>query len=165
MIIMKLISLVKHPILNLRSIRCKLILGSFGKGARMEKPLRIDGSKNIYIDEGVAIQYGTWLACLPLTGEPECKLLIKRGSVIGHYNHIYSTKTIIINENVLTADKVYISDNLHSYDDVRMPVLKQPIIQNGIVEIGEGSWLGENVCVIGASIGKHCVIALCYWSK
>jgi acetyltransferase-like isoleucine patch superfamily enzyme len=24
--------------------------------------------------------------------------------------------------------------------------------------IGEGSWLGENVCVIGASIGKHCVI-------
>lgn len=24
--------------------------------------------------------------------------------------------------------------------------------------IGEGSWLGENVCVIGANIGKHCVI-------
>ena len=24
--------------------------------------------------------------------------------------------------------------------------------------IGEGSWLGEHVCVIGASIGKHCVI-------
>ena len=26
------------------------------------------------------------------------------------------------------------------------------------VHIGEGSWLGENVCVCGASIGKHCVI-------
>lgn len=26
------------------------------------------------------------------------------------------------------------------------------------MEIGEGTWLGENVCVIGAKIGKHCVI-------
>ena len=26
------------------------------------------------------------------------------------------------------------------------------------VIIGEGSWLGENVCVCGASVGKHCVI-------
>ena len=26
------------------------------------------------------------------------------------------------------------------------------------VVVGEGSWLGENVCVMGASIGKHCVI-------
>lgn len=24
--------------------------------------------------------------------------------------------------------------------------------------IGEGSWIGENVCVIGASVGRHCVI-------
>ena len=26
------------------------------------------------------------------------------------------------------------------------------------VQIGEGSWLGENVCVMGVSIGKHCVV-------
>lgn len=26
------------------------------------------------------------------------------------------------------------------------------------MRIGEGSWLGENVCVIGASVGKHCTI-------
>jgi acetyltransferase-like isoleucine patch superfamily enzyme len=24
--------------------------------------------------------------------------------------------------------------------------------------IGDGTWLGENVCVIGCSIGRHCVI-------
>ena len=29
---------------------------------------------------------------------------------------------------------------------------KKPVI------IGEGSWIGENVCIIGASVGKHCVI-------
>ena len=26
------------------------------------------------------------------------------------------------------------------------------------VTIGEDSWIGENVCICGASIGKHCVI-------
>lgn len=36
--------------------------------------------------------------------------------------------------------------------------MKQPIIQKGTVEIGEGSWIGENVCIIGAHIGRHCVI-------
>ena len=24
--------------------------------------------------------------------------------------------------------------------------------------IGDDSWIGENVCIIGASIGRHCVI-------
>jgi len=85
-------------------------------------------------------------------------LVIEDGCVIGHFNHIYATKSIILHKNVLTADKVYISDNLHNYEDINTPILSQPIKQNGIVEIGEGSWLGENVCVIGASIGKHCVI-------
>ena len=39
-----------------------------------------------------------------------------------------------------------------------MPILKQKIKQIGTVVIGEGSWLGENVCVIGANVGKNCVI-------
>jgi len=26
------------------------------------------------------------------------------------------------------------------------------------VSIGDGSWIGENVCIVGATIGKNCVI-------
>ena len=26
------------------------------------------------------------------------------------------------------------------------------------VSIGDGSWIGENVCILGANIGKHSVI-------
>ncbi len=59
---------------------------------------------------------------------------------------------------MLTADRVYISDNLHGYENPNVPILKQPIKQNGTVRIGEGSWLGVGVAVIGANIGKHCVI-------
>lgn len=78
--------------------------------------------------------------------------------MIGHYNEIYSTKSIIIEDNVLTADRVYITDNLHGYEDISEPILRQCINQIGNVRIGEGSWLGIGVCVIGAKIGKHCVI-------
>lgn len=58
----------------------------------------------------------------------------------------------------MTADKVYISDNLHSYEDILKSIIKQPIKQINIVLIGDGSWLGENVCIIGANVGKNCVI-------
>ena len=30
--------------------------------------------------------------------------------------------------------------------------------QLGDVEIGEGTWLGQNVCVLGAKIGRQCVV-------
>ena len=36
--------------------------------------------------------------------------------------------------------------------------MHQPIKHIGDVEIGDGSWLGENVCILGASIGRNCII-------
>jgi len=47
---------------------------------------------------------------------------------------------------------------LHEYKDITIPIKEQPIINAGKVIIGEHSWIGENVCIIGAKIGKHCVI-------
>ena len=40
-----------------------------------------------------------------MTGEPEAKLIIGDGCAIGHFNEIYATKSIIIENNVLTADR------------------------------------------------------------
>ena len=135
----------------------KYRLKSFGKKSYLNSPLKIDGIENIEIGDNVFIAYKTWLAAMPLTRE-KSKLIIEDGVNIGNFNHIYATQSIIIRKNVLTADKVYISDNLHGYEDINTPIIKQPIVQKNEVEIGEGSWLGENVCVMGASIGKHCVV-------
>lgn len=130
----------------------------FSHTSRFVSPLRIDGKRNISIGKKVYIGQQTWLAALPLTNEKECSLIISDGCKIGNFNHIYATKSIVIEKDVLTADKVYISDNSHEYKDVNIPVWKQPIVQKQTVVIGEGSWLGENVCVMGAKIGKHCII-------
>ena len=82
----------------------------------IDHALKINGPKNIIIGSKVYIGYKTWLAALPLTGEKACVLSIGNGTGIGNFNHIFATNEINIGENVLTADKVYISDNLRGAD-------------------------------------------------
>jgi acetyltransferase-like isoleucine patch superfamily enzyme len=136
----------------------KLIFGAIGKRSRLFEILKLDNPQNIYIGSNVKIYKFTWLAASPLTGAGKCRLVIGDGTNIGNFNHIYATSSIYIGKNVLTADKVYISDNLHSYENVELPVIRQPIKQINDVIIGDGAWLGENVCVVGCSIGKGSVI-------
>lgn len=149
--IIKLYSVLKNVLFY------KIIFGGLNIKASIISPLRINGASHIYIGNS-RIGYKTWLAARPHTGYKDVKLIIEDGCTIGNFNHIYATKSIILHNSVLTADKVYISDNLHDYRDINIPIKDQPIVQKNCVEIGEGSWLGENVCVIGAKIGKHCVI-------
>jgi acetyltransferase-like isoleucine patch superfamily enzyme len=126
--------------------------------AHIKKLLRIDGKENISIHKGVIIQKMTWIAAMPLTKADKCHLSIGEGSIIGHFNHIFATGEIEIGKKVLTADKVFISDNQHEFSNINIPILEQGIIQLPKVTIGDGSWIGENVCIMGASIGKNCVI-------
>jgi acetyltransferase-like isoleucine patch superfamily enzyme len=131
---------------------------SFGKRTNVLFPLNINGIENISIGDNVNIAYKTWLAAVSLTGSDKCELVIGKGTSIGNFNHIYATSSIVIGANVLIADKVYITDNLHNYEDIRLPIMVQPIKQIGEVVIGDGSWIGESVSVIGAKIGMNCVI-------
>ncbi|MBN9300157.1 MAG: acyltransferase [Filimonas sp.] len=121
-------------------------------------PLKIEGYTNIFIGDHVLIQEYTWLAAIKLTNADTTILKIGDGTNIGHFNHIYATKEIVFGRNVLTADKVYVSDNLHAYENIALPIIEQPIKQLKGVSIGDGAWIGENVCIIGASVGKGSVI-------
>lgn len=158
--------MINKIIIKLKFLYYKLVIHSgyrrrfklLGNNTYIRSALKIDGYENIEIGNNVSINYKTWLAALPLTGSKTCSLKIGDGSCIGNFNHIYATHKIEIGKNVLTADKVYISDNLHGYENTELPILKQPIRQIGEVKIGDGTWLGENVCVIGVSIGKNCVV-------
>lgn len=136
----------------------KISFKRIGYNSIIRSPLKIQDACNITIGNKVLIGYKSWLAATPLTGEKECNLIIHDGCSIGNFNHIFSTKRIEIQKNVLTADRVYISDNLHGYQDINIPIIQQNIVQNSTVIIGEGSWIGENACVLGAKIGRNCVV-------
>ncbi|HAO47504.1 MAG TPA: acyltransferase [Ferruginibacter sp.] len=150
MINLVLYKLFKYPLYKMR-------LGKIGPSSRLIQAT-LDGHERIFIGTKVYINTGGWLACVPLTGNNEARLSIGDGCYIGRYCHIYATSKIEIGQKVLMADKVYISDNLHSYENITMPVIDQPIKQTESVIIGDGAWLGENVCIIGASVGKNSVI-------
>lgn len=133
------------------------MLGQMGRSTRLVHT-KVDGHARIFIGSKVYVNDRTWLACEPLTGDANAKLTIGDGTYIGRFCHIYATSSIEIGKKVLIADKVYLSDNLHGYENIHLPVIDQPIKQTHPVSIGEGAWLGENVCVIGASVGKNSVI-------
>lgn len=130
-----------------------------GADSEIISPLRIQGHDNIWIGNHVSIHNNTWLASLPLTNKKGKSILkIEDNCVIGDFCHIWSTKSIIIHKNVLIANFVYISDNLHCFEDISTPIINQPIKQLKSVELGDGCWIGEHVSIIGASVGKNSVV-------
>lgn len=124
----------------------------------LHEGVRIDGAENIKLGNHVIVQRFSWLGAVPLAESESCILEVGDGTVIGNFNHIYSTRRVSIGHNVLFADRVYVSDCAHSFEDVGLPIIQQPIKQLDDVEIGDGAWLGENVCVIGCKVGRNSVI-------
>lgn len=135
----------------------KLLLKKLGPSSRLVK-CKIDGPSRISIGTKVFINAYGWLACEPLTGNKDCSLSIGDGTYIGRFSHIYATSSIRIGNKVLLADKVYLSDNLHGHKNISIPVIDQPVEQINPVVIEDGAWIGENACIIGASVGKNAVI-------
>lgn len=131
---------------------------AFGRGTNVVFPAGVEGAGNIALGEGVVVGHQSYLAAVPHTGAAQCLLEIGDGCSIGRFNHIYATQRVVLGRHVLTANGVYISDNLHGYQDVTVPILQQPIRQNASVEIGDGSWIGHNACILGVRIGRHCVV-------
>lgn len=131
-------------------------LKSNGKKSCIFKPMQVDNPTGISLGDEVFVGHYSWL--IGASSPADIGLHIGNNCVIGHFAHIVATKQVIIEDGVLAADKVFITDCTHSYLDVNLPVSEQEILFSGPVSIGEGSWLGENVCVCGVSIGKHCVV-------
>jgi acetyltransferase-like isoleucine patch superfamily enzyme len=142
--------LFKYPVF-------KLQLGSIGSGSKLLQPI-ITGGKRIFIGKNVYVRKHTWLAADPVTGDAHCRLTIGDGTYIGNFCHIYATSSIQIGNKVLLADRVYLSDNVHSYENIHQPIMEQPVKQLKPVILKDGCWLGENVCVIGATIGRNSVV-------
>lgn len=141
-----------------RKARVFIFAKKIKKNNNLGKGILFHGVENMFVGHSNSIGRFSWLASVPLTNEPICELKIGNGCYIGNFSHIYATKSILIEDDVLIADKVYIADNAHGYENMEIPIVQQPIVQKNTVRIGEGSWIGENVCIIASNIGRHSVI-------
>ncbi len=129
----------------------------FGYSSRIIKPLRIIHSEYMTIEKNVCIDsYAYLIATTDLVRQPQ--FIIREGTKIGNFNHISCAKKLEIGKSVLTADRVYISDNFHQYNDINLPIIRQSIGSKGEVYVGDNTWIGDGVCIISCRVGKNCVI-------
>lgn len=64
-----------------------------------------------------------------------------------------------IGNDVRLAQNVVMSGLNHGYEDISVPIHKQPVTTKPIV-ITDETWIGANVFIsAGVTIGKHCVVA------
>lgn len=130
-----------------------------GSGSIIVPPCRLAGVDRISIGVEVFIGEGSWLQVLQPTDERTGSIRIgNRVSIVGRCT-ISAATDIIIEDDVLFAAGIYISDHTHAYENVMVPIKDQGIRDIGPVRIGAGSWLGQNV-VIGpkVQIGKGSVV-------
>jgi acetyltransferase-like isoleucine patch superfamily enzyme len=111
----------------------------------------------MHLADGVVIKEHGWLEANPFDGG-ECRLIVGEGTSIGYFCHIYAVRRVDIGRKVLMGSGVYIADCTHGHEDPSRPVIDQPARALPPVVIGEGSWIGEHAAILGAKIGKHCVV-------
>ncbi len=140
-----------------------LYRGSFyrlGQKSTLCMPFSINGAKWMNIGSKVYIKQGAWLLALhqPNQLKSQEKLIIGSNTYIGRNAHIVALQKVHISDDVLMGDNVYIADNFHGFKAGNIPYKNQDVGFKKEAFIGAGSWLGENVCVISAHVGKQCII-------
>lgn len=99
-------------------------------------------------------------------GEGRDQIVFGSSVQVGDYVHIAALQSVIIEDNVLMASKVYISDHDHGTyrglgPQVTLPThiqLEKPLQVNPVL-IKKNVWLGEGVCILkGVTIGENSII-------
>lgn len=76
--------------------------------------------------------------------------------------HISAIKSVVIEDNVLIASFVYISDHSHGtcdYSEFFIPPIKRRLYSKGAVCIGKNVWIGEKVTILpGVTVGEGSII-------
>jgi acetyltransferase-like isoleucine patch superfamily enzyme len=130
----------------------------FGARSVIEPPVRIGGEQRIAIGSDVYVGAGSWLQSLAHEPGPPV-VEIGSGTSIAGGCVLSAAQSVRLEERVLVARNVYISDHIHAYEDVGHAVLDQGLARIVPVLVCSGAWLGENVVVCpGVTIGRGAVV-------
>lgn len=91
-------------------------------------------------------------------GKP--RIIIGDNCDIGKRIFISAVNKVEIEDEVIIASNVHIADHNHEYKSVGIPIRRQGVDSfENEVKIGFGTWIGNNVVVVGnVKIGRGCVI-------
>ena len=114
-----------------------------------------------FVNKGI-ITLGNSVTIRPSTrvyaGNSRSLISFGTGTEIGEHSTISANNRIVFGTDVLTGPHVFVADHNHAYENPYVSVSKQGVRSNPADEvvIGDGSWLGTNVVVVGnVHIGKQ----------
>lgn len=139
------------------------MFSSFGKKSLLTPYKILAGAEYIKIGDNVRIGKGITLTAWTTTEDGKNnKICIENGTRIGENAHITCINNIYIGENVLTGRNILITDHAHGLSEdclQNIPPIKRKLLSKGSVKIGNGVWIGDNVCVLpGVNVGDFSII-------
>ena len=154
--------------LGINLIKTKIF---FPKARLIRFPFDIRGKKYIKYGKnfttGVGCRIEAYNFNNRISDRKNPQLIIGNNVQINDYVHLSCAESVIIEDNVLIASKVYISDLNHgNYSSLKNlehscpdEIVKDRKIFTKPVKICQNTWLGENVAVLsGVTIGKNSII-------
>jgi acetyltransferase-like isoleucine patch superfamily enzyme len=147
-------------------LKCKLFsilvsgaFAHFGRRTMLMCPVRLAGTGRISIGDDVFIGPGSWLQSLPVEDKKCIAISIGKGTSIAGACVISAVRRVVLEEEVLLARNVYISDHMHKFTESNVPILAQGVDKISAVLIKRGAWLGQNVVVCpGVTVGEGSVV-------
>ena len=136
------------------------LFAGWGAGSLLEPSAKLVAPHLLQIGSRVTISEHAWLNAHDDRGDGMPTLRIGSGAYLGRFVHINAWRDVVIEDNVLFADRVFISDADHHYENTQIPIRHQGNFFKGPVRLKSGCWLGIGVVILpGVTVGRNAVIA------
>jgi acetyltransferase-like isoleucine patch superfamily enzyme len=138
---------------------------AFGAGSVIVPPARVGRPDCVHIGDGVVIHEGAWLSVVEAHPGRPPRLVIGDRVRIGRGASIACIGDVVLEDDVMASDDIFVADCYHDYRDPETPVLDQPMSEPEPVLIKRGAYLGGGAIVlpgvtigVGAYVGEGAVV-------
>jgi acetyltransferase-like isoleucine patch superfamily enzyme len=158
--------------------RDKALFAYFGVDAKIRPPFRILNPQRVSIGDVTSIREGCHInAFIDVAflrdyidpryrdGFPaeqyryDPRIEVGREVQIGRFAFMSCTRSIVIEDNVVLSERIFIGDNNHSFTHPDVPIVQQPNTAGEPVVVGKGSWIGVGAALLaGTRLGRNCVV-------
>ena len=147
--------------------------GNTPRNARIDLPRRIVNPERMFLGNDIRIGPGSLLialTCYPTASmrysesERPCqsfnpKITIGNRVTSTANLQIAALQEVIVEDDVMFASNVNITDGLHGYENADEPYKYQKMFKIAPVLIKRGSWIGQNVVILpGVTIGELVIV-------
>lgn len=138
-------------------------IGKCGNSVILPLDAEVSGAKHIEIGNNFIANQGLRLNCYPSSTDnfdEEPKMVIGSDVFFNRDVFISCAQSVAIGDRCVLGSNVFITDNYHgSTERESLDRMREKLTSPGGVKIGEGVWIGNNVCILpNAEIGDGAII-------